>query len=861
MPRHCARGQLLSILAVIVLMSATSPSGAASGGDLRALRRDEPRFGPQLVLLSPALDQLAQLSSLPITIHATLYDQPANTYIASGDASSVARCIASGMPVRVLDADTAGKAYYFVDTRAPDASALAAGHGAIVYADPVQLLVAVAQAHEMSLVTALPAAGVPIAMLSPNAITLAEMPAVRITTLTSTEPNPAIVALLPQVSEARISDLIADLSGGRPAHIGDTEVTIPTRYTLSSSIQNAEAYVREHYTRLGFQVSTRPWSYGSYGGRNIVADLPGVLHPERVWFVGGHLDSTSEAPYVSAPGADDNASGTAATLHLAEIFATRRFADTIRFVHFTGEEQGMWGSKAYAQELTNSGAQVMGYINLDMIAWNSDADRTVELHAGTGASSVNLANAFVSINEQYAQGLRLELKQASASRFSDHSSFWDAGYPAFLALENFYDDAIAHDRNPWYHTTGDLLSRIDLNYVARTARTTLATTAELAGILSDPAPSPTPTWTATASSTPTWTPTPTPTAAPGACQERMLNGGFEAGTAWIIPTTAHSAGYSTATVHTGNRSLRAGVDTLPDRYSYSDAYQIVTIPPDATVVTLSGWWYPRSAQGPLTASSATIADQAPEADVLQAFVEGRLAQGVLAGGDRQYVLLLDSAGKILTNLLWTRSDTRAWQPLSIDLTAYRGRKVQVRFGAYNDGNGQSTVMYVDDVTLLACSPMTPTNTPSPTASPTKTETPTATATPSPTATPTATSSPTPSATPTLKPTATATPTIPPTFTPSPTPSATPTLTPSATASPTKTETPTATATPSPTATPTATSSPTPTATPTSTPSPTDAPTVAPSPTPSVTPSATPSPLPPKVWVPLFLWVSGQDTVP
>ena len=341
--------------------------------------------------------------------------------------------------------------------------------------------------------------------------------------------------------------------------------------------------MRQHYAALGLTTRSLPWTYTSngraYSGRNITADITGIVHPERIWLVGGHLDSTSTVPYSTAPGADDNASGTAATLALAEILHDLHFADTIRFVHFTGEEQGMWGSKVYARDLQISGAQVMGYINLDMIGWDSDGDRTVELHSGTGSPSVALANAFVSANERYGQSLRLELKQGTASRFSDHSSFWDKGYASFLTLENFYAEAIASDRNPWYHTTGDLLSRVDLNYVARSARTVLATMAELAGIITGPLPTATPTLTPSPTPTATSTRTPTATPAPGVCQQLIANGGFEATAAWVMSSTAYPAAYSATRPYSGLRSLRAGVDTSPDRYSYSDGYQLVTIPP------------------------------------------------------------------------------------------------------------------------------------------------------------------------------------------------------------------------------------------------------------------------------------------
>jgi hypothetical protein len=182
-----------------------------------------------------------------------------------------------------------------------------------------------------------------------------------------------------------------------------------------------------------------------------------------------------------------------------------------------------------------------------------------------------------------------------------------------------------------------------------------------------------------------------------------------------MPSTAYPAGYSATRTYSGLRSLRAGVDTTPDRYSYSDGYQLVTIPATAATATLRAWWLPRSAEGALVAAQAVTP---PPTALLQALVDGTLPQGLLAG-DRQYLLILDSKGTILATLLWTRSDAQAWSPLTFDLTAYRGRTIQVRFGVYNDGNGQSTSLYLDDVSLDACppNPASPPM-PTPTATPT-----------------------------------------------------------------------------------------------------------------------------------------------
>ena len=278
--------------------------------------------------------------------------------------------------------------------------------------------------------------------------------------------DPAIQALLAQVSEMRIHDLIADLSGDRAALIGGKSVTISTRYTLPNENKNFEAYVHQHYAALGVTTRSPPvGAYSSYGGRDVTADIPGIVHPERIWLVGGHLDSTSTAPYSTTPGADDNASGTAATWPWPRSCTTCTLPTRSASSTSPARSRGCWAARSMLTTCRISGAQVMGYIDLDMIGWDGNLDRIVELHSGTGSPSVALANAFISANERYGQGLMLELKQSTATRFSDHSSFWDKGYASFLTLENFHDDAIFPQSRSLVSYHRRCADRVDLNYV------------------------------------------------------------------------------------------------------------------------------------------------------------------------------------------------------------------------------------------------------------------------------------------------------------------------------------------------------------------------------------------------------------
>lgn len=219
----------------------------------------------------------------------------------------------------------------------------------------------------------------------------------------------------------------------------------------------------------------------------------------------------------------------------------------------------------------------------------------------------------------------------------------------------------------------------------------------------------------------------------GLCEERMVNGGFETDAAWAFPITPHPADYSIVLPHTGHRSLRAGIVSGPDVRSYSSARQTLIIPAGLTHATLSLWWHPLSGE-----TGAALAP--PAGAALQAVADGQAPDDALAD-DAQYVLLLDDQGHVLRTLLWERSNAGVWQQLSFDLTAYAGRTLQLHIGVFNNGNGQTTALYADDVSFVTCWPaearraylpmLLRTNPGPPTPSPTPSPTPPPTPTPAP----------------------------------------------------------------------------------------------------------------------------------
>lgn len=650
-------------------------------------------------------------------VHARIPGGTTETLIATADAPAQAALAEAGFAITVLDPDASGRRYYFVLKTVAETATLASGAGPILYEDDQQLLV---RADDEPIVLDLPAQGLALSLLPDYPIALAEPP-VAPAVAAAVAPDPFIASLIAQLTADDISPLIADLSGERAVRIGNQTVTIRTRYSYASNVHDAERYIYQFYQQHGIAVAYH--TYGNAGWRNVIAELSGIERPDQVYYIGGHLDSNSNDPYNYAPGADDNATGSAVTMAIADILSEHRFRYTVRFVHFTGEEQGQYGSVAYARLLSSRGENVLGYINLDMIGWDSDGDRVIELHTGTGAASNGLGTAFIGINDTYELGLRPERKTTTASRFSDHRAFWDFGYPAFLAIENFFDDAIPRDRNPNYHRTTDRLGAVNLDYATAYGRAALGAIAVLAEPSAATSPSP------TATQAPTTVPSPTATPIASACRELVTNGDFETMTGWSFGATLRRAAYAANAAHQGNFGARLGIEPpTADAYAYSTVYQTLDLPADAVQITLAFWMRPQSED---------------------------------SERDFQEVLILNSSYGHSGTALRELNRSGQWRQYTFDLTRYRGQRIVLYFDAFNDGDGRRTWMHLDQVSVLACTSHTVTPTPVATTAPS------ATATPSPIATTTPTATRTPTAVVPPSPTATTLPT--PTATPSPTP--------------------------------------------------------------------------------------------
>ncbi|MBN2148627.1 MAG: M20/M25/M40 family metallo-hydrolase [Anaerolineales bacterium] len=290
--------------------------------------------------------------------------------------------------------------------------------------------------------------------------------------------QPIVEGILAQITQEMVVDYTKDLSGERPVLVGGEPYTILTRYTYSDEpIQKATHYIGEHLDGLGLAVEYQVWDDES--NPNVIGELPGLTNPEAIYIIGAHLDDLPNAG--RAPGADDNASGSVATLIAADLLSQYQWGCTLRFAFWTGEEQGMLGSQDYAERAYLEGEDILGYLNLDMIAWNTDGSSPdIDLHVNTSVSgTLEIANLYVDVVNTYDLNLIPQvILSPAACNSSDHSSFLNYGFPAILAIEDF------SDFNPNYHRITDNLANLeDLPYYTEFVKANVAAFAHIAGCL------------------------------------------------------------------------------------------------------------------------------------------------------------------------------------------------------------------------------------------------------------------------------------------------------------------------------------------------------------------------------------------
>jgi len=257
------------------------------------------------------------------------------------------------------------------------------------------------------------------------------------------------------------------------------------------ALEERASYVEETLKSFGYQVESEPVPFRTRTYRNIIATIEGVI-PGLPWLlVGAHYDSP-----LGSPGADDNASGVAVLLEVARILSEWRPAKTIQFVAFTLEERQSYdatilrGSREFVRRASEAGRRYDVALILECVGYTDRSKRSQILPRLITIPVPETADFLAVIAARRSKPAMERFHRAAAeyvpelpvvpyavpfngylipqSRCSDHSSFWDAGYPALMLTDT------AMFRNPNYHTLRDTSDTLDYGFMADVNRAVIA---------------------------------------------------------------------------------------------------------------------------------------------------------------------------------------------------------------------------------------------------------------------------------------------------------------------------------------------------------------------------------------------------
>ena len=167
--------------------------------------------------------------------------------------------------------------------------------------------------------------------------------------------------------DTTIANIISNVNADSVEFFIQSLQDFQTRFLFANTRDAVASWIKSQFIRFGFtDVVIDSFLYQGTWQKNVIATLTGTTMPEKVYVFGGHHDSYSSGdPYTFAPGADDNASGTAAALEMARVIMTSGYQPeaTIKLITFGAEEYGLWGSKVYADYALNQGIDIKLMIN------------------------------------------------------------------------------------------------------------------------------------------------------------------------------------------------------------------------------------------------------------------------------------------------------------------------------------------------------------------------------------------------------------------------------------------------------------------------------------------------------------------
>jgi len=249
-------------------------------------------------------------------------------------------------------------------------------------------------------------------------------------------------------------------------------------YDHDRELEQAAQYIEREFLNIGWEVKEDRFQWEGRSYKNIVAEKKGTISPNRVVILGAHYDTVP-----GSPGADDNASAIAVLLEVARNIQTVPLECTLRLIAFSLEEYDYIGSTHYVESLKKGEEKILGMISLEMVGFTGPRQNyppylNPKYYPNVGdfiaiignERSKELFGKVCQSFKTYIPQLPLEFLIVPGNgegmeevRLSDHSTFWDQGFPALMVTDT------AFLRNPNYHLPSDKMETLNFEFMQKVA--------------------------------------------------------------------------------------------------------------------------------------------------------------------------------------------------------------------------------------------------------------------------------------------------------------------------------------------------------------------------------------------------------
>ena len=254
-----------------------------------------------------------------------------------------------------------------------------------------------------------------------------------------------------QISQSNINTYLQEFEAIGVKRTGTTQNT------------NAFNWLKNKYLSLGYTTADffeHSWTSSGLSSKNLIVTKTGTFYPNKFVIICGHFDS------INGPGTNDNGSGTSIILEAARILKNVPTEYSIKFIHFSGEEQGLLGSSRYVSQVVNGTIPKMDIklvINLDQVGGLASKANT-KLYHDKDQSSPTSNNAAAATAVQELANCTLLYSPLSVeydnAENTDYVPFQQNGeiITGYFEYEGGYN-------NPYVHTANDLYANMDPVYV------------------------------------------------------------------------------------------------------------------------------------------------------------------------------------------------------------------------------------------------------------------------------------------------------------------------------------------------------------------------------------------------------------